>query len=225
MENPAEARRHMIASQLVARGIVDEKVLRAFRAVPREEFVPPALRGVAYEDGPLPIGGGQTISQPYIVAFTAQALRLRSGDRVLEIGTGSGYEAAILAQMGGRVFSVERLAPLATAARARLTRLGFRHVLVLAGDGSLGWPEHAPYDAIAVSAGGPAVPQALLRQLAVGGRLVIPVGPRTAQMLVRVTRETETSYRREELSPVSFVPLIGEQGWSEETRVGFRART
>ena len=118
MENPAEARRHMIASQLVARGIVDENVLRAFRAVQREEFVPPALRGVAYEDGPLPIGGGQTISQPYIVAFTAQALRLRTGDRVLEIGTGSGYEAAILAQPGGRVFSVERLAPLATAARA-----------------------------------------------------------------------------------------------------------
>ena len=207
----------MVDLQLARRGISDERVLAAFRAVPRESFVPGELAEFAYRDAPLPIGEDQTISQPYIVALTTQALRLRGDERVLEIGTGSGYGAAILSRIARKVFTVERREALATEARKRLERLGYRNVEVLHGDGTLGWREHAPFDAIAVTAGAPQVPNALLEQLAPGGRLVIPVGPdETSQVLTRVIRVGSDDLREEALAGVRFVPLIGEQGWPEE---------
>ena len=207
----------MVKQQLAGRGISDPRVLEAFRAVPREAFLPPELAEFAYRDTPLPIAAGQTISQPYIVAVTVEALALRGPERVLEIGTGSGYAAAILGRLAKEVFTVERLAPLAEEARERLARLGYRNVHVLCGDGTLGWPEHAPYDAIAVAAGGPDVPEALLSQLSPSGRLVIPVGPdEFSQELVRVVREGNQRFRREPIMGVRFVPLVGEQGWPED---------
>jgi protein-L-isoaspartate(D-aspartate) O-methyltransferase len=216
-------RETMVAEQLEARGITDGRVLRAFREVAREEFVPPELRQAAYRDSPLPIGGGQTISQPYIVAATIEALQLQGGERVLEIGAGSGYAAAVMSRIARDVFTVERHGPLADEARERLARLCFLNVSVLHADGTLGWPEQAPYDAIAVAAGGPEVPQALLSQLKVGGRLVIPVGPEEAQVLTRVTQVAPGDFRSEPLMDVRFVPLIGEQGWPEEKpRLNFR---
>jgi protein-L-isoaspartate(D-aspartate) O-methyltransferase len=210
----------MVDRQLAARGISDPRVLDAFRAVPRERFLPPELAEFAYRDTPLPIGGGQTISQPYVVAVTAEALALRGGERVLEIGTGSGYAAAILGRLGEEVYTVERIAELAGQARTALAAAGCANVHVLCGDGTLGWPEHAPYDAIAVAAGGPEIPAALTSQLAPGGRLVMPVGAdETAQVLVRVTRDAAGGLRQEPIMPVRFVPLIGEQGWPEADRV------
>jgi len=212
-----DERERMVELQLAGRGIENARVLAAFRSVPREEFLPQELAEFAYEDTPLPIAGGQTISQPYIVAVTIDALGLRGGERVLEIGTGSGYAAAVLSRVAGEVFTVERLEPLAEVARERLARLGYRNVHVLCADGTLGWPEHAPYDAIAVAAGGPDVPKALLDQLAPGGRLVMPVGPdETLQTLVRVTREAGGRHHTEPLGEVRFVPLIGSQGWPEK---------
>jgi protein-L-isoaspartate(D-aspartate) O-methyltransferase len=207
--------RSRMVDLLASRGIHDDRTLEAFADVPREAFVPDDLVEFAYEDAPLPIPEGQTISQPYIVARTTEALGLRGGERVLEVGTGSGYAAAILGRIAREVYTVERIASLATTAGERLARLGHGNVHVCTGDGSLGWPERAPYDAIAVAAGGPTVPPALLEQLAVGGRLVMPVGPHADQKLLRVTR-TENGERREEvIEDVRFVPLIGEQGWSE----------
>jgi protein-L-isoaspartate(D-aspartate) O-methyltransferase len=215
----------MVDVHLAGRDIRDERVLAAFRSVPRPEFVPPESAHLAYADMPLPIGDGQTISQPYIVALTVSALGLRGGERVLEIGTGSGYAAAILGKLAKEVFTVERLDALAEPSRERLARLGFENVQVRCGDGTLGWPEHAPYDAIAVAAGGPEVPRALLDQLAPGGRLVIPVGPEAnAQELVRITREEGGRFRRESLGEVRFVPLIGEQGWPAPHPIGSKAR-
>ncbi len=212
----ADQRRRMIERHLEPRGIRDPLVVEAFGRVAREEFVPASLGEFAYDDAPLPIGDGQTISQPYIVGLTVQALGLKGGERVLEIGTGSGYAAAILAKIAKEVYTVERLEQLATPAREKLERLGYSNVRVLCGDGTLGWPEHAPYDAIAVAAGGPKVPRALLSQLKIGGRLVIPVGEEEGlQSLVRVTRVGEKSFRQEALADVRFVPLIGEQGWQE----------
>ncbi len=206
----------MIERQLVARGIDDPRVLEAFRRVPREEFVPPHLVYQAYSDAPQDIGEGQTISQPYIVAVTAQALRLTGGERLLEIGAGSGYAAAVLAWLAKDVYTVERNPRLAAEATERLARLGYENVHVLHGDGTLGWREHAPYDAIAVAAGGPRVPRALLEQLAVGGRLVMPVGANPSeQLLVRVTQGLPGDFRAEHLMGVRFVPLIGEQGWPD----------
>jgi protein-L-isoaspartate(D-aspartate) O-methyltransferase len=214
----ARARDHMVERHLLARGITDRRVLQAFRDVPREHFVAASQRGAAYDDGPLPIGQGQTISQPYIVALTCEALQLKGHERVLEIGTGSGYAAAILAQVANQVVSVERLPELAALASERLQTLGYDNVTVRCGDGTLGWPELAPYDAIAVAAGGPKVPQALLTQLAIGGRLVIPVGREEgAQVLTRITRVGVDELRREELADVRFVPLIGAQGWLERS--------
>jgi len=210
------ARAEMVERQLAARGISDVRILDAFRSVAREAFVPGELAEFAYQDSPLPIGEGQTISQPYIVALTIDALRLRGNERVLEIGTGCGYAAAVLSRLVKDVFTVERREPLATGARERLASLGFHNVEVLHGDGTRGWPEHAPYDAIAVAAGGPEVPPALLSQLAPGGRLVMPVGTEDDQILTRVTREGEEKFREESLTEVRFVPLIGEQGWPEE---------
>lgn len=213
---PVDARLNMVDLQLVRRGLSDPRLLEAFRSVPREEFVPPGLAEFAYSDAPLPIAENQTISQPYIVALTVDALGVREPDRVLEIGTGSGYAAAILGKLAKEVYSVERLEPLASTARERLARLGYDNVHVLHADGTLGWAEHAPYDAIAVAAGGPDVPAALLEQLALGGRLVIPIGAdESKQVLTRVTRIGPKSYQRESILSVRFVPLIGEQGWPD----------
>jgi protein-L-isoaspartate(D-aspartate) O-methyltransferase len=207
----------MVRAHIVARGIRDAAVVAAMQSVPREAFLPPELEEFAYEDCPLPIEEGQTISQPYIVALMTAALRLGPNDRVLEVGTGSGYAAAILARVAREVYTIERHGPLAELAEKRLRELGFGNVKVLHGDGTLGWPEHAPYDGIVVAAGGPKVPEALLEQLAVGGRLVIPIGEgRELQKLVRVTREPSGDFRREELGDVRFVPLIGRQGWAGE---------
>lgn len=210
-------RHEMVRRQIAARGVRDWRVLEAMRTVPREVFVPENLAEFAYDDTPLPIGEDQTISQPYVVALMVEALELQPGDKVLEIGAGSGYAAAVLSRITREVYAMERHESLVRYAWARMERLGYRNVHIVQGDGTLGWPEHAPYDATAVAAGGPEVPQALLDQLAVGGRLVIPIGPdlRT-QSLVRVRRREDGRYVRENLGGVRFVPLIGAQGWSEE---------
>jgi protein-L-isoaspartate(D-aspartate) O-methyltransferase len=211
-----EDRERMVATQIEARSITDPLVLHAMRTVPRERFVPASLARFAYDDGPLPIGHDQTISQPYIVAVMTQAAGLKPGARALEIGTGSGYGAAVLSRIAAEVYAVERVGALADAARDRLAELGYGNVHVLAGDGTLGWAAHAPYDAIVVTAGGPRVPKALLDQLAVGGRLVMPVGPAARhQRLVRVTRTDAHEYAYEDLEEVAFVPLIGAEGWTE----------
>ncbi|HEY2388908.1 MAG TPA: protein-L-isoaspartate(D-aspartate) O-methyltransferase [Candidatus Binatia bacterium] len=216
-------RERMIERHLVARGIRDRAVLDAMRAVPREAFVAGELAEFAYEDAPLPIEAGQTISQPYIVAEMTVALGLGSEVRVLDVGTGSGYAAAVLSRIAREVYTIERHEELAEAATRRLRSLGYENVHVRHGDGTLGWPEHAPYDGIIVAAGGPDVPKPLLEQLAVGGRLVVPVGPTPReQVLVRVTRTGEETYERETLGAVRFVPLIGAEGWSarEAPRAG-----
>lgn len=213
----------MVHEQVESRGIRDPAVLRAMREVPREAFVPEDQREFAYRDSPLPIAAGQTISQPYIVALMAAALELAPEDRVLEVGTGSGYAAAVLSRIAVQVYTIERHAELAERAARVLERLGYDTVHVRQGDGTQGWAEHAPYDGIVVAAGGPEVPEALLAQLAVGGRLVIPVGPTPRlQELVRITRVSEDEYRREDLGGVRFVPLVGAQGWEE--RAGGLAR-
>jgi protein-L-isoaspartate(D-aspartate) O-methyltransferase len=193
-------------------------------AVPREAFLPEDLREFAYTDAPLPIGEGQTISQPYIVAFMVEALLLKGGEKVLEIGAGSGYAAAVLSRIAGEVFTIERIPELAAQARERLAALGYDNVHVLCADGTMGWPDEAPFDAIVVAAGGPEVPKTLKAQLKIGGRLVIPVGddPR-GQELVRVTRVSETEYESEDIADVRFVPLIGTEGWAPE-RFGATAR-
>jgi protein-L-isoaspartate(D-aspartate) O-methyltransferase len=208
-------RKHMVERHIRARGVRDPRVLAAMATVPREAFLPPELAEFAYEDRPLPIAVGQTISQPYIVALMTEQLKLKPGEDALEIGTGSGYAAAVLARVARKVFTIERHAELATAARAKLAEAGFHNVEVLHGDGTLGWPEHAPYGAIVVAAGGPEPPQALLDQLAIGGRLVIPVGESRAQRLVRITRVGNAEFEHEDLGAVQFVPLIGAQGWDE----------
>jgi protein-L-isoaspartate(D-aspartate) O-methyltransferase len=219
MADLSEARRQMVAHQIQERGVRSPAVARAMREVPREEFMSEEMREFAYADSPLPIGEGQTISQPYIVAYMIEALELEGGERVLEVGTGSGYAAAVLGRIAGEVYTIERHPSLARSAREALERLGYRNVHVIEGDGTLGWPQAAPYDAIVVAAGGGEVPPALRSQLAVGGRLVIPVGPTPReQRLVRVTRVDDNDFEEEDLLPVRFVPLIGEQGWQEEPR-------
>lgn len=196
----------MVRDQLMKRDIVDVRVLEAMRRVPRHEFVPPELARVAYADGPLPIGHDATISQPYIVALMAQLAQVNPGDRVLEVGTGSGYQAAVLAAMGAEVHGLEIVESLARDAAARLERLGYA-AAIHTGDGWLGCPKHAPFAAILVAAAPPEIPAALTEQLALGGRLVLPVGERWQQELVVVTR-TEEGLRRERTVPVAFVPLI-----------------
>lgn len=204
----------MIERDLKSRGIHDPAVLAAMREVPREEFVSPNLAGQAYEDHPLPIDEGQTISQPYMVAYMAESLELAPTDRVLEIGAGSGYSAAVLSRLVAEVYSVEHLAGLAASAGERLWRLGYDNIRIFEGDGTLGWPELAPYDAIIVTAGAPQVPEPLPEQLAIGGRLVVPVGPNHfVQTLIRVRRVKKDEYRQENLMAVQFVPLIGVAGW------------
>jgi protein-L-isoaspartate(D-aspartate) O-methyltransferase len=213
----ATHRAEMVASQLVERHITDPLIVAAFLQVPRERFVPEELAAQAYEDGPLAIGEGQTISQPYIVAVTVGGLGLLGGERVLEVGTGSGYAAAILSRIVREVHTIERLPSLAASAADRLQSLGYTNVTVHTGDGSLGLPSFAPFDAIAVAAGGPGVPEALRRQVVVGGRLIMPVGPdESSQFLVRMTREAEDRFREDRIVHVRFVRLIGEQGWGDE---------
>jgi protein-L-isoaspartate(D-aspartate) O-methyltransferase len=199
----------MIAEQLIARGIQDERVLAAMRAVPRHEFVPAELRDRAYDDRPLPIGHGQTISQPYIVAFMTEALRVQPTDRVLEIGTGSGYQAAVLGKLAAKVYSIEIVEPLAERARADLARLGFTNVHVRAGDGYRGWPEAAPFDAVVVTCAPEHVPQPLVEQLQEGGRMIIPVGYAYGQRLYLVEKRAGKVEQRAVL-PVMFVPMTGE---------------
>ncbi|MCA9099556.1 MAG: protein-L-isoaspartate(D-aspartate) O-methyltransferase [Planctomycetales bacterium] len=210
-------RDELVENELRMLGIRDDAVLEAMHAVHREQFVSEFLHEFAYRNAPLPIGSGQTISQPLIVALMAEALELGPEDRVLEIGTGSGYAAAVLSRIVKEVFSVERLPALANEARNRLDRLGYHNVHVLEGDGTRGWPEHAPYDAITVAAGGPGIPPALLEQLRIGGRLVMPVGEeRDTQTLIRAVRRGNDHFDYEELGAVRFVPLVGEAGWQEE---------
>jgi len=211
----AALRESMVDYQVAARGVRSENVLDAMRKVPRERFLPDGLAEFAYEDSPLPIEAGQTISQPYIVAFMTEALDLQGGEKVLEIGTGSGYAAAILGEVADEVYTIEYIEELAGKATSVLADLGYDNVYVMHGDGTLGWPEHAPYDGIIVAAGGPTVPESLKQQLKVGGRLVIPVGRhKDIQELVRVTRISESEYRSEDLADVRFVPLVGAEGWS-----------
>ena len=203
-----KARDAMVASQIVIRGVRDPKTLSAMRAVPRHLFVPPALMKEAYRDHPLPIGHGQTISQPYIVAFMTEALGLQGGEKVLEVGAGSGYQSAVLSRIAGRVFGIEILDPLAQEARLRMARLGYTNVEIRAGDGYLGWPEQAPFDAIMVTAAAPRVPEPLKQQLKDGGRLILPIGD-YAQELRVVTRKGGTFEERSVLA-VQFVPMTGE---------------
>jgi protein-L-isoaspartate(D-aspartate) O-methyltransferase len=202
-------RERLVKEQLVDRGIRDSTTLAAMRQVPRHEFVPPQIRRLAYEDTPLPIGHDQTISQPYIVAFMTELVRPRAGDRVLEVGTGSGYQAAVLAAAGCRVWTIEIFEALANEARERLQRLGYKDVVVRHGDGYAGWPEVAPFDAIVVTAGADAIPPALIEQLAPSGRLVMPVGdPYTDQRLVLLEKDAAGRASTRYLVPVRFVPLL-----------------
>jgi protein-L-isoaspartate(D-aspartate) O-methyltransferase len=217
MTDLSKLREGMVENQIAARGVRSEAVLGALRKVPREAFLPERLREFAYEDSPLPIDAGQTISQPYIVALMTEALDLEGGERVLEIGTGSGYAAAVLAEIAAEVYTVERIGQLAVKAASTLEALGYRNVHVVHADGTLGWAAAAPYDAIIVAAGGPEVPESLKEQLKVSGRLVIPVGtdPR-AQELVRVTRTSSDKFKSEDIADVRFVPLVGKEGWAPE---------
>jgi protein-L-isoaspartate(D-aspartate) O-methyltransferase len=216
MTDFARQRQRMVERQLAGRGVTDARVLQAMGEVPRECFVADNMREFAYEDSPLPIEAGQTISQPFIVARMLQLAELHAGDSVLEIGAGSGYASAVIATLVARVYAIERLAELGELARQRFAALGYRNIQLRIGDGSGGWPEAAPFDAILAAAGGPAVPDVLRRQLAIGGRLVMPVGQALhRQRLVKVTRMAADRYAEEDLDEVRFVPLVGSYGWSE----------
>src|SRR6056297_3720430 len=219
MQTRSAERGKMVETQIKRRGIRDRHVLDAMRKVPREIFVSGGQEEFAYEDAPLPIGHGQTISQPYIVAMMVEAAGIKPGDSVLEIGAGSGYAAAVMGEIAGHVHAVERHAPLGREARERLTATGIDNVDVHVADGTLGWPEATPFDAIVVAAGGPSVPEALKEQLKEGGRLVIPVGEvELGQSLRRITRTGPESWDEEDIAAVRFVPLIGAQGWTEDGR-------
>lgn len=217
MDKYRKLRKKMVEAQLRSRDIRDERVLKAMETIPRHIFVDEGLADQAYNDNPLPIDDHQTISQPYIVALMTQALELKPTDRVLEIGTGSGYQTAILASLAFRVFSVERIAKLATKARNLLDPLKFYNVAIRVGDGSYGWKEEAPFDAIITTAAVPEIPQHLLEQLAPGGRLVVPVGNRAVQTLYKITRSLDEPEKivQEDLGGCRFVSLIGESGWSD----------
>lgn len=214
MDREAE-RRSMIREQLERRNIRDTRVLDAMVNVPRHRFVPESLDQQAYADNALPIAENQTISQPYIVALTVAALQLQGHERVLEIGTGSGYAAAVLAQLAAEIWTIERYRSLAESAAQRLADLDYTNVHVMIGDGTQGLPEHAPYDAIAVAAAAPHIPRSLLDQLAPGGRLVIPIGSLDEQKLIRILR-TPQGLHKESLGPVRFVPLVGREGWQDD---------
>ena len=215
MTNPDKARMKMVEGQIAARGITDARVLEAMRKVPRHLFLEEALSDRAYDDSALPIGEKQTISQPYIVALMTQALALQETGRVLEIGTGSGYQTAILAELAARVYSIERVKSLALQARERLDRLGYRNVAVRNSDGTYGWGEAAPFDAILVAAGSPAIPSLLVEQLKEGGRVVIPVGDRNTQVLQLGVKQRGKMVVRD-LGDCVFVPFIGAFAWSAD---------
>jgi len=214
------ARNRMVDAQIARRGIKDARVLAAMRAVPRENFTAPGFEEFAYEDSALPIAEGQTISQPYIVGAMLAGAELEPDDKLLEVGAGSGYAAAVASRIAGQVLAIERHAALTEAATQRLAALGYTNVTLKTGDGSRGWPEEAPFDAIIVSAGGPSVPEALKQQLAIGGRLVIPVGPADEQRLIRLTRTGDDSFEQDDLGAVRFVKLIGAHGWKESGWAG-----
>ncbi len=211
----AEIRNRMVDTQIAIRGVRDPRVLAAMRRVPRHQFIPPRLWDQAYNDYPLPIGEDQTISQPYIVALMTDMLEVRDTDRVLEIGTGSGYQAAILAELAAQVFSIDRVAPLLAKAEKVLAALGYQNIKTRVGDGTLGWPEEMPFDAIIVTAGAPQVPRPLTEQLALGGRLVIPVGDQYSQTLT-LGRRAQDGLKFENHGGCRFVRLIGEYGWQEK---------
>jgi protein-L-isoaspartate(D-aspartate) O-methyltransferase len=206
------ARQKMLESQILARNVRDPRVLEAIRKVPRHLFVEEALRDRAYLDKALPIGEKQTISQPFMVAAMSEALELKGNERALEIGTGSGYQTAVLSELCQSVFSVERIASFVPIARQRLESLGRYNVLIKVGDGTIGWSEHAPYDAILVTAAAPGLPRPLAEQLAIGGRLVVPIGPENSQSLMRIRRD-EQGFHEEALGECRFVKLIGRHGW------------
>jgi protein-L-isoaspartate(D-aspartate) O-methyltransferase len=208
-------RMKMVDTQIRARGIRNPRVLKALEKVPRHLFVNEALRDQAYNDNPLPIDGGQTISQPYIVALMTEALELTGSEKVLEIGTGSGYQAAVLAELVDHVFSIDRIASLAGNARRLLESLNYYNIAIRVGDGTLGWKDEGPFDAIMVTAGAPDIPKTLVEQIAVGGRLVVPVGGRHSQLLIKLTRLSESvnDVKKEDLGGCRFVDLIGEYGW------------
>lgn len=216
MQDFNKLRNLMVEKQLNQRGIKDPAVLRAMGEVPRHEFVPGQMAKYAYEDTPLPIGEGQTISQPYIVAVMTELMELSDEEQVLEIGTGSGYAAAVLSRIAHLVFTIERHQSLVDKAGERFRRLGYDNIRIFLGDGTLGLPEYAPYHAIVVTAGAPDVPEPLKEQLAVGGRLLVPAGPtQNSQQLTHVRRLSENEYSQKHITPVRFVPLVGKAGWTE----------
>ncbi|HYJ14218.1 MAG TPA: protein-L-isoaspartate(D-aspartate) O-methyltransferase [Candidatus Limnocylindria bacterium] len=204
----------MVQEQIIARGVTDARVVAALRKIPRHVFVDPGIVNRAYDDCALPIGEKQTLSQPYMAARMSEALALSGGEKVLEIGTGSGFQTALLAELCFNVFSVEKLRALSRRARALLDQLDYHNIALHVGDGTIGWSEHAPYDAIIVTAGAPQAPRPLLDQLAVGGRLVIPIGDEQSQTLTRLVR-TRTSFKKEQLGECKFVKLLGKYGWRE----------
>ena len=214
MSDFATLRERMIDRQIAARGLDDPKLLAAFRAVPREDFVSGDYANYAYQDSPLPIESGQTISQPYIVALTIYAARIGKGSKVLEVGAGSGYAAAVIGQIADEVIAVERHHELVELAQQRMRRLGFHNVSIVEGDGTLGWPEEAPFDAIVAAASGSHVPKSWIAQLKLGGRIVMPIGePNGVQSLVKVTKQEDGTFKHEDLGGVRFVPLIGAEGF------------
>ncbi len=215
MQDYRLAREKMVNKHLIPRGISHPAVLYVMGKVPRDRFVEEALEGEAYNDHPLPIGHKQTISQPYIVALMTEALRLTDQDNVLEIGTGCGYQTAILAELSNRVYTIERIRPLMVKARRTLQSMGYNNILFKAYDGTMGWEEYQPYDAIMVTAGSPVIPRPLVDQLAEGGRLIIPVGTRSGQDLIKVTRKKD-KFTEENLGGCRFVDLVGVHGWKEE---------
>jgi protein-L-isoaspartate(D-aspartate) O-methyltransferase len=212
--NYEKERSRMVDEQIVGRGVKDERVLAVMRKIPRHEFLPEGIRGMAYNDSALPIGEGQTMSQPYMVALMTEFLGLKGTERVLEIGTGSGYQAAVLAELCQKVYTVERIKTVADKARATLDRLGYKSVAIKVFDGTYGWKEMAPFDAIIVTAGSPDIPAPLVEQLKEGGRMVIPVGDRYGQQLVTVVKTAEGRITERSI-PCVFVPLIGNHGWKE----------
>jgi protein-L-isoaspartate(D-aspartate) O-methyltransferase len=215
MDDFSKTRLRMVEEQVVARGVKDQRVIAAMKKVPRHLFVEEALQGQAYSDRPLPIGEKQTISQPYMVALMTEALELTGRETVLELGSGSGYQTAILAECAAKVFSIERIRSLAIKARKLLLDLGYFNIEVKFSDGTYGWPEEGPFDAMIVTAGAPDIPQPLIDQLKLGGRLAIPVGDAYVQELVRITK-TEEGVKREDLGGCRFVKLIGKHGWETE---------
>jgi protein-L-isoaspartate(D-aspartate) O-methyltransferase len=215
VDNELRGARERLVDTLREKGINDLSVLRAFEMTPRHAFVPTGLRHRAYEDAPLPIGNGQTISQPFVHAMYLQLLKLKGTERVLEIGTGSGYQTVLLAHLSAQVFSIERIGALLQQAQENIRNTGVNNVSLLMGDGTIGWREYAPYDAILVGAGSPTIPQPLVDQLADGGRLLIPVGDRDEQKLVLI-RNTNGKVEQQDVAPVRFVPLVGSHGWSAD---------